>query len=118
MAQDYEAFYLRVGSVPCPKFNGERITFNRTGLNHLIRKHGKRRLKSDRERRFALLQYAPGIIANPRAEVISRKTRRANFWMFKEEKDGRTVKVIVRQLSGGKKHFYSIFANKKKPPSA
>ena len=110
-------FYGKINEVECPKFNGEKVFFNRIGFNHLIRKNGRRRRKSDRRRRFNLLHYAPNMIADPHIDVAQRVKGRASFWMFQREIDSRKIKLIVRQLKGGKKHFYSIFSNKKKPLS-
>ena len=107
---------MQIVRVSCPKLNAS-IAFNRIGFRHLIRKGGVRRPRGEQKRRFALLRYAPGIISNPRANVVLRTKGRAHFWMFQEERGGRMVKVIVRQLRGGKKHFYSIFSGKKKPSS-
>lgn len=111
-----KAFYAQIGSVPCPKFGGEPVVFNRIGFRHIARKRGMRRPKSEQRRRFALLRYALDMILNLHASVIPKTEGRVKFWMFREERGGRAVKMIVRQLRGGKKHFYSIFSSKKKPP--
>lgn len=114
-----KARYAKIKSVPCPAFGGEAVAFNRSGIRHLIWKHGKPRLKSEQRRRFALLRYAPAVVLNSKTVVSYRVQGRASFWLFQGKHRGKTISVIVRQLRGGKKHFYSIFADhkNKKPPA-
>src|SRR5689334_13137509 len=116
MAKDN--FYARTGSVPYPEFGSESIVFNSIGFRHLLRKNGKTRPKNDQRRRLALLRYTISIITNPPSPAVFRKEKRTNFWMFQKKHNGITIKLIMRQLGNGKKHFYSIFSDKKKPPQA
>lgn len=115
--EEIKAFYAQIGGVPCQRFGGGLVFFNHVGFRHLVMKRGWPRPINEQRRRFALLRHAPNIISSPAAIFASRKKGRANFWMFQEERDGVVVKVIVRQLPSGKKHFYIVFSSKKKPPA-
>jgi len=120
-----KSLYLEIGRVWCPAL-GDYVVFNSVGFQHLLRKRGKRRLQSEQQRRFALLKNAVDIVTNPNALVIhakrmamqSNKWQRekimreiqADFWAFKEIKDGQTIAtLLVRQLERGEKHFFSIY---------
>lgn len=37
-----------------------------------------------------------------------------HFWAFTETRDGKTIRIIVRQFEGQEKHFFSIFEVNKK----
>ncbi len=116
-AKEAKEFYATIGSVLCPVLGGETVVFNMAGFRHLTRKGGMRRSKKDQERRFALLPYASSIISYPHTSVISKSAGNATFWILQAERDERIVTVVIRQLIGGRKHFFSIFSGKKKPPS-
>ena len=125
--------YLELKSVSCLKLDGEPVFFSEAGFRHLIQKDKKYRPKSEQRRRFALLPYAADIIADPSSELTSdtrtifltKKSfgRRivipseATFWAFTNQREGKIVKVIVRRVGNGNRHFYSIYAKKQKAPS-
>jgi hypothetical protein len=77
-------------------------------------------------RRFAVLPYAPQILMNepkefehrehpaesPATKLHGARTKAlatAKFWSFAGTVDGKGVRVIVRQVGNGNKHFFSIF---------
>lgn len=121
--------YSKIGSVWCPAL-GQRINFNRVGFQHLLQKERKFRPKSERLRRFALLPYAKEIVSDYRGSIVYEKRkvfRRREidgedtsvasimyFWAFADEWDGRRIKLVIRQVDGGEKHFFSIFEENKK----
>jgi hypothetical protein len=130
--QKAKEFYRTIGRVWCPIL-GDHIIFNRIGLQHLIRKHGIERPKSEQKRRFALLPVALKVIENPhitaryqpRETVRGIKWRgkkvlissRIDFWELTEKDNGLVIKIIIRQFKGTKKHFLSVYARKEKSTS-
>jgi len=123
-----EDFYNAIGSVRCPYFN-EDIHFNTKGLEHLIFKSWNRsRPVSDQYSRLRHIRLAPQIIRNSKTlqgvwktqnfERIKRKEgwekvlKHITYYEFiavMESHDSQVrVKVIVKQVDGGEKHFLSI----------
>ena len=90
-----------------------------------MRKRGKRRREDEQTRRFALLVYAEKIVTDPRVKFVSRKkttfavnkwhnkkmgkTTMADFWAMKSQHADNSITLLVRQLKGGEKHFFSIY---------
>jgi hypothetical protein len=110
-------FYKTIGSVWCPPLN-DHIVFNRQGFHHLIVSKNTPRPKSERKRRFALLPYAQDILKNPDTVIPQNpkdiRSLKVNFWIFSKKIDGVDIKIIVRQIGNGKKHFFSIYGKKQK----
>lgn len=116
--------YDTVGSVESHHLKS-KIVFNSVGFRHLVWQGKTPRRRREQIRRFALLPYAAGIIKNPIGKIEYRtgeelsKTKWhhkkmngksvAQFWGFVGKVDGKRVKVIVRQVGKGEKHFFSIF---------
>ena len=96
--------YKRFRPTPCPAFDNELIHFNKAGFNHLVRKG--RFLRSSKEiiRRLNLLPEVPNIISSCK----SFHTKRPNFWSLKAKRKGVRIVVVIRQLKGGVKHFFSV----------
>lgn len=123
--------YSKIGRIPSPALNGEYVAFTSKGFTHLMRKGRNPRPRNEQISRFALLPYAEAIIKNPQAVIIYRTTETkywndrygqkvlitsiAHFWTFVEKMDGFTIKIVIRQLNSGQKHFFSIMSNKKSP---
>lgn len=116
--------YRDIQHVWSPIF-GENILFTSVGFQHLTRKNGFPRSKSEQKRRFALIPLAEEIVKNPNA-TVSRNTRvvdrrieshgskksmsaEADFWIITERRDDDKIIVVIRQLNGGNKHFFSIY---------
>ncbi len=110
-------FYREIGRVWCPILDGD-VNFNRSGFHHLLTRYGMRRPRSQQRKRVALLVYTKEIIENP--EVKCSKEERivdgmvTRFWGLVEKKDNLLIKVVVRQVGNGSKHFFSIYAKKQK----
>jgi hypothetical protein len=104
--------YKKIGHVECPAFGNESIYFNKHGFSHLIRKKGKPRSPFQQLRRTRLLLYAKGILC--RATTFATHSTsveddvKASFWTFYETVDSIQIKIVVRQLGEGRKHFFSI----------
>jgi hypothetical protein len=99
-------------SIPSPRLDGAYVAFNNIGFKHLIRK-AKVRSKKEQMKRFNLLRTVPDILKDPDAIVSYRSEfrdgRMVHYWAFSKEKEGTTkIRVVVRQIGNGIKHFYSV----------
>ncbi len=119
--------YSNIGRIKCPALSNEYISFSRIGFNHLIRKVRIPRPRNEQKRRFVLLPYVEEIIKNPEATIyykhkrIKHKTNRhgekilieseADFWIFIQKIKFCTIKVVIRQLGNGNKHFLSVMGD-------
>ena len=119
-----EEKYKSVGAVQCPYFN-EAVHFGNAGFLHLLYKHERRpRLLKDKLRRFALIDKAISVLKISktlqeyvvtkefvRTSVNSRIENRLlemRYYAFIAIIDlSHRIKVVVREIEGGKKHFYS-----------
>lgn len=108
--------YKRIGSVACPYFRGEKVYFTRSGFNHLLRKGKQTRISSEQIERLHLIQYCKKILESEQALVEYRSSIRPNtiaqFWGFAARLDKLHIKLVVRQIDTGRKHFFSIFSRK------
>src|SRR3989344_3695622 len=124
MKEGAEAFYKTIGSVQCPYFK-ENINFNVEGFEHLKFKAWNRaRSKSDQFMRLKLLRLAPETIRNSKTlqgiseeKIFVRKKRNSRwekiltevtYYEFVAVLDRKRVKVIVKQISGGEKFFWTM----------
>jgi hypothetical protein len=104
-------FYKNIGSIICPALDNQYISFNNIGFNHLIRKLSVRS-RNEQKRRFLLLPKVESIIKNPKAVIVYRKEENKIYWTFVHFTDSKRIKVVIRQVGGGSKHFYSIMDKK------
>ena len=120
-------FYKKIGAVLSPALDNQYVSFNNTGFNHLIRKLSLRS-RNEQKRRFLLLPRAESIIKNPKAIIVYRKEEKKilikrkeikilkesiiHYWTFVYFTDSRRIKVVIRQVNNGSKHFYSIMDKK------
>ncbi|MEK7208068.1 MAG: hypothetical protein AAB699_00790 [Patescibacteria group bacterium] len=119
-----EAFYASIGEVRCPYF-GARIAFNAKGLRHLKFKSDQvARPRSEQYARLKLVTSAPevlqrshtvqGIWHTRRFEMQNTNSRwervmkEVTFYEFIAVLDDVRVKVIVKEVQGGEKHFWSV----------
>ncbi len=122
--EDAERFYKEIGEVWCPYFQ-ETISFNAKGLKHLKFKSDRQaRSRRDQYMRLKLLRLAPRIVkkshtlqgiwqtrgfemskTNSRWEHIMREVV---FYEFIAVVNNVRTKVIVKEVRGGEKHFWSI----------
>lgn len=99
--------------VACPAFPGEKVIFNAKGINHLIYKGNRSRREQSRiETNIRLLPRAIKtlkLMSLPQEETsYLREDIKYKFWTFEAVVDKRRIKVIVRQVGKGKKHFWSV----------
>ena len=121
--------YKELGRFWSPALN-DYVVFNNVGFTHILRKHGVPRPKTEQKRRLALLNDVVEILTDKDVMLIHQEKfsqrsihrdgkkatelKRAHVWKFVKEKDGKNIKVIVRQFEGGTKHFYSVYAKQQK----
>ena len=99
--------------IACPAFPNEKITFNAKGINHLIYKGSRSHREQSRiETNIRLLPSAIKVLkvmVYPQEETsYTREGVKYKFWTFEAVVDNRRIKVIVRQVGNGKKHFWSV----------
>ena len=119
-----EDFYKTIGDVHCPYFK-EAVHFNVAGLDHVKFKDWRKvRSSKDLFMRLKLLHLAPEVIKLSRTvqgisetkEFVRRKVHSRwdtvltiiTYYEFVAVLENRRVRVVVRHLAGGEKHFWSI----------
>lgn len=119
-----EALYKSFDEVFCPFLKGN-ISFGAQGLEHLkFKRREKARLEKDQYMRFKLLHLAPEILKsshtlqgvletkkfervrmNSRTEVVLKPV---TYYEFIAVVKRNRVRIIVKQIEGGQKYFWSI----------
>ena len=100
--------YLKIGSIPCPAFGFDPIYFDHHGFTHMIRKGRNMRDIADTKRRFKLFRYVPLLIRNSRSATGYLESGSVRFWTLVGRIDGKDIKVVIRQIDSGLRHFYSV----------
>lgn len=121
-----QSFYQKINFIRCPALNHQPIHFQNDGFRHLIYKGNKK--KSERDKRVQLMkfklfpkakdiikitttyqEYEEGLI-----EIIKKRKKKkvkesviVKYWGFVAIIDNFRVKVVVRQIGNGNKHFWS-----------
>ena len=105
--------FRQTREIPCPAFNGERVYFNAKGINHLIYKGNRSR--RDPNRIITNTKLLPRAIKLLRLSTFWQEESNYNadnmnckFWAFEAVIDDRRIKVIIRQVGQGRKHFWSV----------
>lgn len=106
-------FFTETASIGCPAFPNEKIHFNSKGLQHLFYKgpRSKRNLKRIAKnvellpRAVKLLRLMP---IPQEEDMYALDEKQYKFWAFEGVVDNRRIKVVIRQIGTGKKHFYSV----------
>ncbi len=119
-----EAFYTLIGPVHCPYF-GEKIAFNSKGIKHLKFKSDEvARPRQDQYSRLKLVHLAPEVLKQSRTlqgiwhtkrfemqkthSRWERVLKEVSFWEFIAVLNNVRLKVIIKQVVGGEKHFWSV----------
>jgi len=119
-----EVFYATIGTVLCPYF-GEKIAFNVKGIKHLKFKSDEvARPREDQYSRLKLVHLAPEVLKLSRTvqgiwrtkhfEVQKTNNRwervlkDVTFYEFLAVLNNVRLKVIVKEVFGGEKHFWSV----------
>lgn len=122
--EDAEIFYRSIGEVHCP-YIGVKIAFNVKGLDHIIFKHWNRtRSTLEQYMRLKLLRLAPDIIRSShtlqefyetnrleRQKINARweqRLIRVRYYGFVAVINKARVKIVVKEIEGGKPFFWSI----------
>lgn len=121
---DAERFYVTVDKVRCPYFECD-IAFNSKGLKHLKFKANRQaRSHRDQYSRLKLISFASEILKLSRTVqgiwIVKRfEEQKTNkrwerilkdvlFYEFIAVLDSVRVKVIVKEVAGGEKYFWSV----------
>ena len=123
-------FYGKLERVWCPAL-GDYVFFNKSGFEHLVRKRGLPRPKSEQKRRFALLPHIESILKDPTVTVSHEEDNILHTTKIQGERalvpavvtfrrivamrDDKLVKIVIRQINGREKHFFGAFEGKQKP---
>jgi hypothetical protein len=127
-----EEHYQRVGKIRCPYFQ-EPVHFSTDGLRHLLFKTWNRgRPRQDQFMRLRHLAAAQAVIRQSRTvqgiletqEWERRKRhgrwerllRAVTYYEFVAVLDSRRFKVIVKQVSGGERQFWSLIPHWRQNP--
>jgi len=119
-----EKFYKKIGDIYCPYFK-EKIAFNTKGLKHLKFKSNRQaRPAKDQYSRLKLIHLAPEVLKQSHtlqgvwqirrfeAEKINSRWERimkdVTYYEFIAVMDNIRLKVIIKQVLGGEKHFWSV----------
>jgi hypothetical protein len=120
-----EALYETLSEVACPYFGNEKVAFNARGIRHLkFKADEKARPRQDQYARLKLLHLAPQVLKLSRTvqgiwqtkQFELEKThsrwerilRDVCFYEFIAVLDDVRIKVIVKQVAGGERFFWSI----------
>lgn len=110
-----KAFFKKHQAVTCPAFPEEKVVFNSKGLRHLFYKgqNKGRPLKEAKVRVELLLRAVNTLSLMPLFQEVRviksyEDGKTARFWAFEAVIKDRRIKVIVRQIGRGKKHFWSV----------
>lgn len=121
-----EELYKTIGKIKCPYLD-DFVHFNTKGLDHLIfgtKKKSRTRPEQEQMIRFRILNLAPEIIARShtlqefnemnsfeRVKINSRwekRMKKVKYYAFIAIVGELRAKVIVKEVEGGVKFFYSI----------
>lgn len=120
-----EEEYAKIGKVRCPYLQDE-VHFNRVGFEHLLFKEwNKTRSRLEQYVRLKLLRLAPLVLSkshtmqeydermmfvrqriNARWEKMMKMVR---YYVFVAIINDARIKVIVKEIEGGSKVFYSLY---------
>ena len=109
--------YFKIKKVKCPAFAKEPVIFNAKGFNHIFYKGARsERDFKDIQTRVRLLDRA--VILLKKSGVVQEeneyraeskgKIKEFKFWAFEGVIEDRRIKVVVRQIGEGRKHFWSV----------
>lgn len=121
--------FASLNHIACPFFDGELITFNRHGYNHLIRRGARLRSRSEQLIRLRLIEFAEHILKNHdglttvefresyetpqavnRENTIILKSKPIKSWGFVSTIDDTKITLVISQTEGKQKEFLSIMA--------
>ena len=119
--KEFKKEYSKIRYICCPAFNNEKIYFNKHGLIHILRKGSRYRNPKDILRRINFFPIVKVILSQERDIFEYRTTKIKNsfgqFWTIRMKTEFVCIKVVIRQLNNGSKHFFSVMGkqNTKSP---
>jgi len=130
--KEAEEYYESIGSVWCPYLQ-ENVHFNTEGFQHLLFKSWNRtRVRAEQYTRLRLLRLVPDIIAKShtlqeyeeRSLLIKQKVnsrwekrmKRVRYYVFIAIVKTVRLKIIVKEIEGGAKFFYSLYPSWRDTP--
>ncbi len=121
LKQQARKFFQQTKAVFCPAFPDEKVVFNSKGINHLLYKSGRtnrRRSKKEAAIRINLLPRAVKLLSlitlYQQDVILEFGEKRLKYWSLEGVIDNRRIKVIVRQVGKGNKHFWSVIPDWRK----
>jgi hypothetical protein len=119
-----EAYYKTIGEIDCPYLK-DKVLFNAKGLDHIkFKEWDKARSVQDQYVRLRLLKIAPQVISQShtlqeyfetsrfeRQKINSRWEKRlitVRYYGFVAIINSHRIKVIVKEIEGGGKFFWSL----------
>ncbi len=112
--------YKRIGFIKCASLNNMVVYFNSIGFNHLIHKRPPRS-REDQIYRLNLIPYATNIIEDKNLSIVYRslniKGKLVHYWGLEKIFGNKSIRVVIRQVGNGRKHFYSIMEHTSKNPA-
>ena len=119
-----ESYYKLIGQVYCPYFK-EKVNFNVKGLNHIkLKSWAKARSRADQYMRLKLINLAPELVEKTHtlqgySEAKEFEHKKINsrwentlttvyYYEFVAVINSVRIKIIIKQLFGGEKYFWSI----------
>jgi hypothetical protein len=119
-----ESLYATIGDIRCPYFGGT-VAFNAKGIRHLKFKSDQQaRAREDQYFRLKLLYFAPEVLKLSRTvqgiwhtkRFETQKThnrwerilKHVSYYEFIAVLENVRLKVIVKEVEGGEKHFWSV----------
>jgi len=111
-----QKFFKQHKSVTCPAFPNEKIVFNSKGLSHIFYKGSHKtstRPEKETATRITLLPHALKVLEQmpliqEESSLTGSQGRVCKYFAFEAVVDNRRVKVIIRQVGNGNKHFWSV----------
>lgn len=100
-------FKIWVQNFPrCPAFGGEVVYITREGWEHIIDDTG--RTKSDVLGRLFVLERAKELLETATIFVTQEERKEKLYWIFDGVVADVRIKVVVRSINNGPKHFLTV----------
>lgn len=106
LAKDYYFNDWAKNPPKCSAFNNETVAVGREGWEHTTTTI--RRTKMDVLGRLFCLEKARHLLEKATTFQDYRKIRDMEFWVLESVVDNTKIKVVIRSIKGGHKHFYSV----------
>ena len=114
--KEKEIFYYNIKNIRAVLFLNQQVFFNKSGLEHLVRKGKHLRNNRDQIRRLNLLKYVDKILQSYNGNVeyrcINNNKITTHFWGITVFVEGQKIKVVIRKINNGKLTFLSIMNQK------